>query len=183
MIKNHDRSGWFGASDTSYVVGNWKTESFKKWWLTKMGLTTNDFSNIAMKAGTHYEHAILKAIPGNVRTDHQIIIPELKLRVNYDGDKNGIIYEVKTFNENKVFKVSKAYWRQAQVEMFAMGSRELYIVAYPLGEREYRNFFLEIDKQKIQYHKIEYDAKFINDEYLPKLRILADCLQRGRFPA
>ena len=37
MIHNHDRSGWFGASDTSTIMGNWATETFRKWWLEKLG--------------------------------------------------------------------------------------------------------------------------------------------------
>ena len=40
MIADQDRSGWFGASDTSYVMGNWHTKTFKDWWLKKMGLNT-----------------------------------------------------------------------------------------------------------------------------------------------
>jgi len=44
MITNKDRSGWFGASDTSTIVGNYKTKTFKKWWLVKLGLSENDYS-------------------------------------------------------------------------------------------------------------------------------------------
>lgn len=35
MISNHDRSGWIGASDTAMVMGNWDTETFRRWWATK----------------------------------------------------------------------------------------------------------------------------------------------------
>jgi hypothetical protein len=181
MIANKDRSGWFGASDTSYIVGNWETATFKKWWLEKLGLRQNSISTKAMKCGNAFEHKILDII--DCRKDHQIIIPELLLRVNYDGDNDATIYEVKTFKAEKTFKVTKAYWRQAQVEMFAMGTSELYIVAYPLGAEEYRNYFMPVDKGKIQYHKIEYDSDFIEHEYLPKLKFLTACLKARKMPS
>ena len=38
MIADHDRSGWIGASDTDYVVGNWDTATWEKWMLTKLGI-------------------------------------------------------------------------------------------------------------------------------------------------
>lgn len=61
MIHNHDRSGWFGASDTSTIMGNWATETFRKWWLEKLGLRENRFHTPAMQAGTAYEHRIWSA--------------------------------------------------------------------------------------------------------------------------
>lgn len=180
MIVNKDRSGWFGGSDTSYVVGNWQTDSFKKWWLEKLGLRQNDLNTKAMKCGNAYEHKILDCI--GCRKDYQIIIPELKLRVNYDGDKDGTIYEVKTFKAEKGFVVTKGYWRQAQVEMYAMKTEKIFIVAYPLGESEYRNYFMEVDAEKIQFHSVEYDSEFIETEYLPKLKYLSHCLEIGKMP-
>ena len=51
MIHNHDRSGWFGASDTSTIMGNWETETFRKWWLEKLGLRENRFHTPAMSIG------------------------------------------------------------------------------------------------------------------------------------
>lgn len=180
MISNKDRSGWFGASDTSYIVGNWETKTFKNWWLEKLGLRQNTLETKAMKCGNAFEHKILDCL--NCRKDHQILIPELRLRVNYDGDKDSTIYEVKTFRADKTFKVSKAYWRQAQVEMFAMGTESLFILAYPLGEQEYRNYFTPIDIEKIQYHRVEFDREFIENEYLPKLKILCECLEKGGAP-
>ena len=32
MIADHDRSGWIGASDTAFVIGNWKTKTWENWW-------------------------------------------------------------------------------------------------------------------------------------------------------
>lgn len=49
--------------------------------------------------------------------DRQIKIRRLRLRVNLDGETD-VIHEVKT-HRSTVFRVSKANWQQAQVEMFA----------------------------------------------------------------
>ena len=62
MITNKDRSGWFGASDTKFIVGNYDTKTFLKWWLTKLGLSENNFSNKYTEAGTAYEHRIARFI-------------------------------------------------------------------------------------------------------------------------
>ena len=107
MISNKDRSFYIGASDTSMVVGNWNTKSFENWWLEKLGLRKNTFSNEATKAGNNYEHKILDALEiPNLEKDKQIIID--RLRVNLDGNTADCIYEVKTYNSEKEFKISKA---------------------------------------------------------------------------
>lgn len=181
MIQNQDRSNYIGASDTSMVVGNWETKTFEKWWLEKLGLRRNELKTEAMQAGNNYEHKILEALEiENLEMDKQIIID--KLRVNLDGNTNTCIYEVKTYKINKEFKVSKQYWRQAQVEMYASNIHKLYIVAYALEENDYKNFFNEIDKSRIQLIEIEYDEDFIKNEYLPELNILSKCLKKGTFP-
>lgn len=181
MIQNQDRSNYFGASDTSFVVGNWKTKTFEKWWLEKIGINKNNLSTEAMKAGNNYEHKILEALEiKDLEMDKQIIID--RLRVNLDGNTNTCIYEVKTHKEDKEFKVSKQYWRQAQVEMYASGIYDLYIVAYGLNKNDYKNYFNKIDKEKIQMIKVDYDEDFIKNEYLPKLEILTNCLKEGVYP-
>ena len=181
MIQSQDRSGYIGASDTSIVVGNWKTKTFDNWWLEKLGLNHKNLTTEAIQAGNNYEHKILEALEiENLQMDKQIIIN--RLRVNLDGNTDTCIYEVKTHKADKEFKVSKQYWRQVQVQMYASGIRNAYIVAYGLGEREYRNFFTEIKKEQIELIPIEYNEKFIQEEYLPKLKILSDCLERGIFP-
>lgn len=181
MIQSQDRSGYFGASDTSMVVGNWKTKTFEKWWLEKLGLNKNNITTEAMKAGNNYEHKILEALEiQGLEMDKQII--KDKLRVNLDGNTNTCIYEVKTYKEDKEFKVSKQYWRQAQVEMYASKIYYLYIVAYGLNENDYNNYFNKIDKEKIQMIKVDYDEDFIKNEYLPKLEILTNCLKEGVYP-
>jgi hypothetical protein len=182
LIQSQDRSYYVGASDTSMVVGNWKTKTFEKWWLEKLGLNKNNFSTEATKAGNNYEHKILNALNiEDLEKDKQIIID--RLRVNLDGNTNTCIYEVKTHNANKEFKVSKQYWRQAQVEMYASNIKKLFIVAYALQEKDYINFFNEIDKNRIKMLEIEYDESFIKNEYLPKLEILTKCLKEGGYPA
>lgn len=181
MIQSQDRSYYIGASDTSMVVGNWKTKTFEKWWLEKLGLNKNNFSTEATKAGNNYEHKILESLEiKDLEMDKQIIID--RLRVNLDGNTSTCIYEVKTHKAEKDFKVSKQYWRQAQVEMYASDIHNLYIVAYSLQESDYNNYFNEIDKDRIQKIKVDYDEKFIQEGYLPKLEILTDCLKEGRFP-
>lgn len=163
------------------VVGNWRTKTFERWWLEKLGLNKNNISTETMKAGNNYEHKILKALEiEHIQMDKQIIID--RLRVNLDGNTNTCIYEVKTHNEDKEFKVSKQYWRQAQVEMYASGIHNLYIVAYALQENDYKNFFNEIDINRIQKIKVEYDENFIKNDYIPKLEILTNCLKEGVYP-
>lgn len=182
MIQSQDRSMYFGASDTSMIVGNWKTKTFEKWWLEKIGLHQNKLSNESIKAGNNYEHKILDALNiDNLKKDNQIIID--RLRVNLDGNTDNCIYEVKTHNAEKEFKVSKMYWRQAQVEMYASGIHKLYIVAYGLVDKDYNNYFNKIDKDRIELIEIKYDEKFIENEYLPKLKILTECLKDGKFPS
>lgn len=181
MIASQNRSYYIGASDTSMVVGNWTTKTFEKWWLEKLGLNKNNVKTEAMQTGTNYEHKILEALEiENLEMDKQIIID--RLRVNLDGNTDTCIYEVKTHNMEKEFKVSKQYWRQAQVEMFASNIHKLYIVAYGLQENDYKNYFNEIDKDRIKLLQVDYDEKFITEEYIPKLEILTRCLKEGVFP-
>lgn len=187
MIHNHDRSGWFGASDTSTIMGNWATETFRKWWLEKLGLRENRFHTPAMQAGTAYEHRILERICVP-KMDRQIRISRLRLRVNYDGEFPRTIIEVKTHSKPG-FKVSKAYWQQCQVEMFASGygfwrkRKTCYIVAYQLTDAEMQNYFLPVDSRRLSHHEVRYDAQWVRDAYLPRLRYLARCLRTGHWPS
>ena len=185
MIQTSDRSGYFGASDTSYIMGNWGTKTFKNWWLTKLGIVTSNFTNTSMNAGTYYEHAILDVI-GSPRRDYQIILPEYRLRINYDGDGLGRIDEIKTHSIDKEFKVTKGYLMQVRVQMYGKLREEgklptANIWAYGLREEDYKNFFNPIDKDRITRHPIEYDTAFI-DSYLKRLSYLKSVLERGLFP-
>ena len=178
MIKSQDRSGWIGASDTARVVGNWNTKTFENFWAEKLGLSKNSYKSPAMMAGTNYEHRILEAI-GITKMDRQIRIKKYRLRVNLDGETDDTIKEVKTHKGE--FKVSRAYWQQAQVEMFA-AKKKLDIVSYQMTDEEYSNYFLPIDPDRIAIHPIEYDPAWIEGEYLPKLEYLAARLKEKRWP-
>ena len=182
MIRSRDRSGWFGASDTSHVVGDWGTATFRCWWMEKLGISYKPkFQNKYTLAGTYYEHAILDTVP-SCEKDRQICIPELGLRVNYDGMAGKSIKEVKTYKEGNGFRVTKAYWRQAQAEMFAAGSRDLEILAYPFTEEHYKNYFIPVDKDKVRHFPVEYDGEFVECEWLPRLAYLKHCLDAGAWP-
>jgi len=181
VINNHDRANWFGASDTGYIVGNWTTKSFASWWLVKCGVTKNNFVTKEMITGTHYEHKILDEL-GIVDRDRQIKIRKLRLRVNLDGEEENYINEVKTYNNEKVFKVKKSYWRQVQVQMYA-SKKGAKIIAYGLEPEDYYNFYNPIDIKRISIHHIDYDSNFIEQEYLPKLKYLAKCLRTKAIPS
>lgn len=194
MINDFDRSGYFGASDTSMVIAdNHNTKTWRQWWLVKLGEMESTFSgSIYTEAGNKYEHKILKAISEETTLDRQIIIDKLKLRVNYDGDLDGTIYEVKTHKAENDFEISKQYWRQAQVEMYAYKTMEkelelppfkkLYIVSYPLYPDEYYTHRedIVIDMKRVKFNPIKYDKQFVKGEYLPKLKECARALKKGK---
>lgn len=183
MIASHDRSFYIGASDTDKVVGNWKTKTWEKWWLQKIGINQDHFDNRYTIAGTNWEHRILESlrIP-DLELDRQFINDDLRLRVNLDGNTAQRIKECKTYKWEKGFKVPKKYWEQVQVQMFGSGIHDADIVAYGLVEDDYDNFFREIDPLRLKEHPIVYDPKWIETVYLPRLRVLADCLKKGVFP-
>lgn len=183
MIADKDRSGYIGASDTAFVVGNWKTKTWLNWWMQKIGVNRDHFENRYTKAGTNYEHKILQSlgIPG-LRLDEQIIHEHLKLRVNYDGLTDDCTYEAKTYKLASGWKMPKKYWQQVQVQMYAKGIIKGQVVAYGLEEADYDNFLRPIDPARIHREDIGYDPVWINTIYLPKLRILADCLKKRVLP-
>lgn len=182
MIADKDRSGWFGASDTDRVIGNTKTKTFRNWWMEKLGLRKNTFTNKALVAGTYYEHPILDALGFPVEKDKQILLEDLHLRVNLDGNTDDTIYEVKTYKLENGFHVPLKYKRQVWVQMFATGLRKAFIVSYGLTAADYKNLFRQIDKSRLQLHPVEYNEQFITETYLPRLRYLNDCLMKGVFP-
>lgn len=182
MIESKDRSGYFGASDTDKIIGNWKTATFEKWWMQKIGINRDHFDNKYTLAGTHYEHRILESLEIPMELDKQVIIEDLKLRVNLDGNDTDTIYECKTYKLEKGFKTPKKYIDQVQVQMFATGIKRAEIVVYGLEEGDYDNFFHPIDPERLQRFAYSYDERWINEVYLPKLKHLAQCLKEGRFP-
>jgi hypothetical protein len=66
--------------------------------------------------------------------------------------------------------------------MFATGIRKAKIVAYGLEEGDYDNFFHPIENGRRHEFIVEYDEKWINKVFLPRFRILEQCLIEGRFP-
>lgn len=183
MIADKDRGYYFGASDTDKIVGAWTSPSFTKWWLEKLSLRHTRFENRHTLAGTNFEHPILLslAVPG-MELDRQIIIEELRLRVNLDGNDRETIYEVKTYELASGYSLPMKHIRQVQVQMFATGLRRAYIVSYGLTERDYRNYLAPIDRERIQLHPIPYCEGWIHNTYLPRLAYLARCLAEGRYP-
>ena len=120
MIKDFDRRYWFGASDAKYIFGSHNTTSWRDWWAIKCGVSeSNFFGNIYTKAGNTFEHSILKTWNPDIQFDRQILIPELRLRVNLDGNTEDEIFEVKTYQIDKGFKVTEGYFYQAQLQMLA----------------------------------------------------------------
>lgn len=197
MIHNQDRSGYFGASDTKYVMA--KNRTTKSWierfWEVKLGnLPANQISTKEIEAGNKYEHPILQAINEKMFMDAQIIHEKYLLRVNYDGLLDGTIYEVKTHHDEDDFEISTAYWQQCQVEMFVYQEKheqwflppfkQLYLVSYGLNRDEYDVPWgkVEIDPNRINYHTVKFDKAWIKGEYLPKVRELARALKKGKFP-
>lgn len=181
MISNQNRSYYIGASDTQQVVGNWKTKTFEKWWLEKIGFTHNQIHTDAMMAGTAYEHRIIDSLNiSEMEKDKQFISG--RLRVNLDGNTTDTIYEIKTYKYQNGFKVPKHYREQVWVEMYGSGIRNAYIVAYGLLEEDYNNFYRDIDPIRRQLFEIRYNEEFINKIYLPRFRYLSKCLDLGKYP-
>lgn len=185
MIADKDRSGWFGASDSKFICGNWNTKTFKKFWMQKMVINNDHFDNKYTLAGNNYERKILESLGLPMKFDRQILLPELCLRVNLDGETthSPCIYECKTYKYENGWKLRKEYVQQVQVQMYASGIHFVEIIAYGLLDEDYKNFFNPIDTTRIQRHSVAYDDRWINEVYLPKLRRLAECLKMGVLPS
>jgi hypothetical protein len=120
MIHDYDRRFWFGASDAKYIFSPSVNNSWRDWWDVKIGKEESKFTgNIYTKAGNTYEHSILKAWNPNLTLDRQILIPNLRFRVNLDGNLDDTIVECKTYQINKKFEVTDGYYYQAQLQMLA----------------------------------------------------------------
>ena len=52
MIHDHERSDWFGASDTGKIVGSWETPTFEKWWMGKLTMRQDDITTHANLTAT-----------------------------------------------------------------------------------------------------------------------------------
>ena len=189
MITDHDRSGWIGASDVQYVIGNWKTKTWEKWWMQKLGINTDHFDNKFTIAGTNWEHRILESLQlPDLEMDKQIIIEDLRLRVNLDGNTPFRIKEVKTYQWEKGWnKTPQKHINQTHVQVYSswlvgMEIEGADIVAYGLEPADYDNFLRPLDPGRLQQIPVTYDPKWVETVYLPKHLHLADCMKRGVFP-
>lgn len=183
MIASQDRSGYFGASDNAYIIGNWKTKTWMNWWLQKIAINNSHFDNVYTLAGTHFEHRILESLGFPMELDKQFINEELRLRVNLDGNTEDCIYECKTTKDDiETFKMPKKYINQVQVQMFGSGIRKAKIVVYQLTDNDYDNFFQPIDPSRLRVFDIPYDEQWVTKVYMPKHLILRDCLVKGVLP-
>ena len=160
-------------------MGLWGVKVVGRWCVVKLGGRREDVATEAMKTGTALEHRILEHI-GVRRMDRQIKIRRLLLRVNLDGETMDCIHEVKTHG-SETFHVTKPYWQQCQVEMFA-ARKSCRIVSYRVLPEDHRNWFLPIDDSRLGYHPIPYDHAWIKEAYLPRMRYLAECLRKGAWP-
>ncbi len=183
MIASKDRSYYMGASDCSYIVGNWKTQTWLKWWMQKIAINNDHFDNIYTLAGTHFERRILESLGIPMGFDKQFILEDLRLRVNLDGNTEDCNYECKTTKDDiKIFKPPKKYVNQTQVQMFGSKLRHTKLVVYQLVEEDYENFFRPIDKDRLRIFDIPYNEEWVQGIYLPKHLILRDCLVKGVLP-
>ncbi len=179
MIHSQDRSGWVGASDTYALLASWDSKTFASFLGEKLGLVEKRVKTQAMDAGTHWEGKILDAL-GIRKRDRQIKVRRLRLRVNLDGEDKTTVTEVKT-HQSEEFDLCKRYWMQAQVEMYVTGKR-LRVAAYRLTGDELSNYYLPLDPERVSFHDVDYDPAWIEDEYLPRLRVVASCIKERRWP-
>ena len=151
MIHDKDRSGWFGASDSHKILNpNHDTKTWQEWWKVKLGIIESAFQgNRYTEAGERFEHPILMCFDKDINLDRQLILEDKLLRVNYDGDKDGIIFEVKTHKADKPFEITAYIEAQVQTQMYVWNEKaeagevpplkELCILSYALNEEDYRN--------------------------------------------
>ena len=186
MIKNQDRSGWFGASDTATIMGNWGTNSFAQWWGVKCGWFAQDYHSWAMDVGNIMEHAIVDAVAQEtcqrIRKGKFPAYRFHRLRVNYDGLTRKNVIEIKTSGKGFA-KVPQGYWMQCQVLMHTLHRKHCQLWLYVLEEGDYLHpYFASIDQERLHCFAIEYDRDWVKTQYLPRLKYLARCLRKGVYP-
>lgn len=197
MITDFDRSGIIGASDTDYVVGNWTTKTFDRWWMEKVGLIEHEqVDNIYTTAGTLFEIPVLECMESAegiaIEKGQRVAWDNERVVVNLDGNTLDTIYEVKCVGIDKAMdypqNVPIKYWRQVQVQMLVTGIRKAYIVAYGLLGRDYEMIqsgqvptVLDIEYERIFCKPINYDDEWLG-EYQRKVNYLTRCLDTGEYP-
>ncbi|NCD06409.1 MAG: hypothetical protein EOL97_09835 [Spirochaetia bacterium] len=181
MITNKNRATFWGASETSMIVGNWDTQTFMQLFLVKLGVRENNFKNKYTLAGNSYERKIAESLGIKLKFDRCIKKRNISLRVNLDAESKDCIYEIKT-HKDEWKKVPTNYIQQCQVQMWITGKHKCKIVAYKMEEDNYENFFLGIEKDRIEIYDIPYDQDWINNIYLPKLKYLSYCIKHKQTP-
>lgn len=187
MITNHDRSRWFGASDTAVIMGNWGTKTFAKWWLVKLGIAQQTYHSRAMDVGNIMEHAIIDKVSEltgrRIRKGRRpLYSPLLRLRVNYDGLCRDCVVEIKTAKA-MFATVPKNYWQQCQVLMYRTRRTRCELWAYEVTEDDYAApYFARIAPSRLRRFSIGYDPEWVENVYLPRLRVLARALRGREFP-
>lgn len=171
MITNTDRRWWFGASDSEMVVNpNHNSASWQQWWRVKCGLEEPNFKGTRYTAaGTRFEHPILECFDKNMNMDRQLIIEDKRLRVNYDGDLNGAIFEVKTHGAKRRFEITPYIEAQVQTQMYVWKECRddfsgLYILSYAMTEDDYNNMnpsVDDIDFDRIKVKKCKYRRAWV----------------------
>ena len=159
--------------------------------MTKLGLSKKHFENESTKAGTNWEHKILDSLGiQDLTKDKQVLMPEILLRVNLDGNTPGRIYECKTYKigSNAAAKQFEqgvcppSYRNQVQVQMYASKIYGADVVAYGLLPEDYNNYLRAVDPGRRKLIQVTYDPAWIETVYLPKHMILCDALRRRCFP-
>ena len=177
MITDKSRDYYIGASDTQYVMMNFNSKTFQRWWRVKIGAEVNEYESIYIDAGNRYEQKILDALFIPYRNEQKIIG---QLRVNLDGRTDEEICEVKT-HKNK-FKVTKAYWQQVQIEMWSFQIYRARILAYQLLPEDYE-FDNDIEIERIVHYPVEYEEQFVYEEYFPRFHYLCWCFREEITPS
>ena len=158
--------------------------------MQKLGISRGHYENEYTKAGTNWEHKILDSLHiDGMEKDKQILLPEILLRVNLDGNTAGRIYECKTYKIGspaaKQFEQGlcpPGYRNQVQVQMYASKIYGADIVAYGLVPEDYNNYLRSVDPGRRKLIPVTYDPNWIEKVYLPKHMILCEALKRRAFP-
>ena len=189
MIHDDDRSYWFGASDSQKIITpNHSTKTWQSWWRVKVGIDEPEFTgNKYTDAGIKFEHPILECFDKDINKDRQLYLEDLRLRANYDGDKNGVIYEVKTHGADKPFEITPYIEAQVQTQMYVWQQcrddfKGLYILSYGLTEHDYNCDTPEVDFNRIKVHKVKYKKGNVR-RFLKCIKPLVEELDEMRKPS
>ena len=185
MITDKSRDYYIGASDTHFVMMNFDTKTFQRWWQTKIGAEVMEIESVYTIAGNIYEQRILDEIFVPYRNE-QFIVGQL--RVNLDGRTDQEVVEVKT-SKKPYTKVRTDHWQQTQVEMFASCMTKARLVAYEMEEADYFSTWMaeqtirDIDLDRLKTFTIEYDEEWILNEYMPRFNYLTFCFNDEIVPS